>query len=55
MGGIFSLTECASKNIRGESDPLNAGIAGCAAGLVAGLKSKYTRHTYGKRHGVETS
>lgn len=41
MGGIFSLTECASKNIRGESDPLNAGIAGCAAGLVAGLKSKY--------------
>lgn len=40
MGGIFSLTECASKNIRGESDPLNAGIAGCAAGLVAGLKSK---------------
>ncbi|CDH55075.1 hypothetical protein RO3G_06554 [Lichtheimia corymbifera JMRC:FSU:9682] len=39
MGGIFSLTECASKNIRGESDPLNAGIAGCAAGLVAGLKT----------------
>jgi hypothetical protein len=38
MGGIFALTECAVEGFRGESDPYNAGIAGCAAGLVAGVK-----------------
>ncbi|KAI9316812.1 Tim17/Tim22/Tim23/Pmp24 family-domain-containing protein [Dichotomocladium elegans] len=39
MGGIFALTECASKSVRGENDAINAGIAGCAAGLVAGVKT----------------
>lgn len=38
MGGVFSLTECAAESIRGESDAYNAGIAGCAAGLVAGIR-----------------
>lgn len=40
MGGVFALTECAAEGIRGESDPYNAGIAGCAAGLVAGVRCK---------------
>ncbi|KAI9275473.1 Tim17/Tim22/Tim23/Pmp24 family-domain-containing protein [Phascolomyces articulosus] len=39
MGGIFAITECATKGIRGEDDALNAGIAGCAAGLAAGIKT----------------
>jgi hypothetical protein len=38
MGGVFSLTECAAESLRGESDAYNAGIAGCAAGLVAGIR-----------------
>jgi hypothetical protein len=38
MGGVFALTECAAENIRGENDAYNAGIAGCAAGLVAGVR-----------------
>lgn len=41
MGGVFSLTECAAKKIRGEDDAINAGIAGCAAGLVASVKSAF--------------
>ncbi|KAG2178906.1 hypothetical protein INT43_001753 [Umbelopsis isabellina] len=39
MGGVFALTECAAESIRGESDAYNAGIAGCAAGLVAGIRA----------------
>ncbi|ORY94727.1 Tim17/Tim22/Tim23/Pmp24 family-domain-containing protein [Syncephalastrum racemosum] len=39
VGGIFTATECASKSIRGEDDAINAGIAGCAAGFVAGVKT----------------
>ncbi|KAI8065741.1 hypothetical protein BC940DRAFT_303474 [Gongronella butleri] len=39
MGGIFTLGECAAKDIRGEDDPINAAIGGCAAGLVAGVKT----------------
>jgi Tim17/Tim22/Tim23/Pmp24 family len=42
MGGVFALTECAAEGIRGESDPYNAGIAGCAAGLVAGVRCMET-------------
>lgn len=42
MGGVFALTECAAEGIRGESDPYNAGIAGCAAGLVAGVRCTET-------------
>ncbi|KAI8148779.1 Tim17/Tim22/Tim23/Pmp24 family-domain-containing protein [Fennellomyces sp. T-0311] len=39
MGGIFSITECTVKDIRGQDDAVNAGIAGCAAGLAAGVKT----------------
>jgi hypothetical protein len=42
MGGVFALTECAAENIRGENDAYNAGIAGCAAGLVAGVRGMIT-------------
>lgn len=40
MGGIFTLGECAAKDIRGEDDALNAAIGGCAAGMLAGIKSE---------------
>lgn len=40
MGGIFSLGECAAQGIREKEDPINAAIGGCAAGLLAGIKSK---------------
>ncbi|ORX47695.1 hypothetical protein DM01DRAFT_1385728 [Hesseltinella vesiculosa] len=39
MGGIFTLGECVAKDIRQEDDPINAAIGGCAAGLVAGIKT----------------
>ncbi|ORZ17320.1 hypothetical protein BCR42DRAFT_491209 [Absidia repens] len=39
MGGIFTLGECMAEDIRGESDAINAGIGGCAAGLVAGIRT----------------
>lgn len=48
MGGVFALTECAAEGIRGESDPYNAGIAGCAAGLVAGVRCTATTFLYHK-------
>lgn len=41
MGGIFTLGECIAEDIRGEKDPYNAAIGGCAAGLVAGIKSRF--------------
>lgn len=41
MGGIFTLGECIAEDIRGEDDAINAGIGGCAAGLAAGIRSKY--------------
>lgn len=41
MGGIFTLGECAAKDIRGQDDAVNAAIGGCAAGLLAGIKSEY--------------
>ncbi|CAO3649214.1 unnamed protein product [Mucor hiemalis] len=44
MGGIFTLGECAAKDIRGEDDAINAAIGGCAAGLLAGIKS----HSFSK-------
>ncbi|KAI7871084.1 hypothetical protein BDF14DRAFT_1719862 [Spinellus fusiger] len=40
MGGIFSLGESVAQAARGEDDAINAGIGGCAAGLVAGLRTK---------------
>ncbi|KAI8369486.1 uncharacterized protein BYT42DRAFT_584629 [Radiomyces spectabilis] len=39
MGGIFTIGECASRNIRGEDDAVNAAVGGCAAGLLAGVKT----------------
>ncbi|KAI8379158.1 uncharacterized protein BYT42DRAFT_567765 [Radiomyces spectabilis] len=39
MGGIFTVTECLAKDIRGEDDPVNAAIGGCAAGLLAGVRT----------------
>ncbi|KAG2232347.1 hypothetical protein BDF21DRAFT_438846 [Thamnidium elegans] len=44
MGGIFTLGECAAKDIRGEDDAINAAIGGCAAGMLAGIKS----HSFAK-------
>ncbi|KAG2195194.1 hypothetical protein INT47_006725 [Mucor saturninus] len=44
MGGIFTLGECAAKDMRGEDDAINAGIGGCAAGMLAGIKS----HSFAK-------
>lgn len=41
MGGIFTLGECAAQGYREKEDPLNAAIGGCAAGLLAGIKSKF--------------
>jgi hypothetical protein len=46
MGGIFTLGECAAKDIRGEDDVLNAAIGGCAAGMLAGIKSEYIHLIY---------
>lgn len=40
MGGIFTLGECVAKDIRKEDDALNAAIGGCAAGFLAGVRSK---------------
>ncbi|KAF7722597.1 hypothetical protein EC973_002910 [Apophysomyces ossiformis] len=48
MGGVFSLGECVAKDIRGEDDAVNAAIGGCAAGLVAGIKSTRSAHSIGK-------
>lgn len=40
MGGIFTLGECAAKGVREQDDAINAAIGGCAAGMLAGIKSK---------------
>lgn len=42
MGGIFTLGECVAKDIRKEDDAINAAIDGCAAGFLAGVRSKDT-------------
>ncbi|KAI8644174.1 hypothetical protein BD408DRAFT_481567 [Parasitella parasitica] len=44
MGGIFSLGECAAKGIREQDDAINAAVGGCAAGMLAGIKS----HSFAK-------
>ncbi|KAI7899322.1 uncharacterized protein BX663DRAFT_521296 [Cokeromyces recurvatus] len=44
MGGIFTLGECTAKDIRGKDDAINAAIGGCAAGMLAGIKS----HSFAK-------
>jgi hypothetical protein len=48
MGGIFSIGECAAQGIREKEDPVNAAIGGCAAGLLAGIKSEYDKYTCGR-------
>lgn len=40
MGGIFTLGECAAKGVREQDDAINAAIGGCAAGMLAGIKSE---------------
>ncbi|KAL9538774.1 hypothetical protein MBANPS3_010687 [Mucor bainieri] len=44
MGGIFTLGECAAKGVREQDDAINAAIGGCAAGMLAGIKS----HSFSK-------
>ncbi|KAI9474309.1 MAG: hypothetical protein EXX96DRAFT_611101 [Benjaminiella poitrasii] len=44
MGGIFTLGECVAKDIREKDDAVNAAIGGCAAGMLAGIKS----HSFAK-------
>ncbi|KAI8987200.1 hypothetical protein BDB01DRAFT_719933 [Pilobolus umbonatus] len=39
MGGIFTLGECMAKDMREKDDPINAAIGGCAAGMLAGIKT----------------
>ncbi|RUS22400.1 LOW QUALITY PROTEIN: hypothetical protein BC937DRAFT_89448 [Endogone sp. FLAS-F59071] len=39
MGGVFAASECIAKQVRQEDDPWNSAIAGCAAGLVAGIRA----------------
>ena len=41
MGGIFTLGECTARDMRQKEDPINAAIGGCAAGLLAGIKSNF--------------
>ncbi|RUP46254.1 hypothetical protein BC936DRAFT_147157 [Jimgerdemannia flammicorona] len=39
MGGVFAATECIVGEIRKEDDALNRAAAGCAAGIVAGIRA----------------
>ncbi|KAJ2762816.1 hypothetical protein IWQ56_004963 [Coemansia nantahalensis] len=38
MGGIFAGVDAAAAQIRGKDDYVNSAVAGCAAGLVAGIR-----------------
>lgn len=38
MGGVFAASECIAKQVRQKDDPWNSAIAGCAAGLVVGIR-----------------
>ncbi|KAI8968269.1 hypothetical protein BDF20DRAFT_895315 [Mycotypha africana] len=40
MGGIYTLGEAVSENMRGKHDGVNAAIGGCAAGLLAGIPTR---------------
>jgi hypothetical protein len=44
------LGECAAKGIREEDDAMNAAIGGCAAGMLAGIKSEYIILEKRERH-----
>ncbi|KAL1917813.1 uncharacterized protein VTP21DRAFT_3647 [Calcarisporiella thermophila] len=39
MGGIFAGAECAASAVRGKDDMWNSAIAGCAAGVLAGVRA----------------
>jgi len=36
MGGMYTLSACLSRKIRGKDDALNLAIAGCASGIALG-------------------
>ncbi|KAJ1733233.1 hypothetical protein LPJ61_001662 [Coemansia biformis] len=40
MGGIFAGVDAAAAQIRGKDDYLNSAAAGCAAGLIAGIRKR---------------
>ncbi|KAJ2723797.1 hypothetical protein GGI07_002416 [Coemansia sp. Benny D115] len=40
MGGIFAGVDAAVSEIRGKDDYVNSAVAGCAAGLVAGVRKR---------------
>ncbi|KAJ1796569.1 hypothetical protein LPJ59_003669, partial [Coemansia sp. RSA 2399] len=40
MGGVFAGTSAAATQLRGKDDFLNDAAAGCAAGLIAGLRKR---------------
>lgn len=40
MGATFSFTEAVVANERQKDDALNGAAGGCAAGFLAGIKSK---------------
>jgi hypothetical protein len=46
MGGIFTLGEGIAESVRGEDDAINAGIGGCAAGALAGIKGNVYKMGY---------
>ncbi|KAJ2817618.1 hypothetical protein IWW50_006105 [Coemansia erecta] len=40
MGGIFAGVDAAAAEIRGKEDYVNSAVAGCAAGLIAGIRKR---------------
>ncbi|KAJ2848544.1 hypothetical protein J3B02_003929, partial [Coemansia erecta] len=40
MGGIFAGVDAAVTQIRGKDDYVNSAVAGCAAGLIAGVRKR---------------
>ncbi|KAJ2709105.1 hypothetical protein H4R19_004415 [Coemansia spiralis] len=40
MGGVFAGVDAAAAQIRGKDDYLNSAAAGCAAGIVAGMRKR---------------
>ncbi|KAJ1940560.1 hypothetical protein FBU59_003774, partial [Linderina macrospora] len=40
MGGVFAGVDAASAQIRGKEDFVNSAVAGCAAGMIAGIRKR---------------
>ncbi|KAJ1852948.1 hypothetical protein GGH12_005167 [Coemansia sp. RSA 1822] len=40
MGGIFAGVDAAMAEVRGQDDYVNSAVAGCAAGLIAGIRKR---------------